>query len=299
MTSATEKVARTFDLAYRNAGGRGDAHLHQSADATRGRSAGGRTVTRRSLHPDEGFGHVDLSDNVLGRHMPDGTRRLPVSDLRLVAIAAASLARAERRRAAISATGDGIDPAWSMTAHPVLAAALRLYQVPLETARLGDDGTRRPDDGSMADAICGYEHDHARASVRIVAGHLWSATFEETRTGLRISQNHGRMLARITVMDLTVPESSIAAMKGRLLSEALDHPLVDLLPDLRVHRLFNVNPETPDPASGPVGPLRAKLLKRPKVVIEVRARSVPLAAAPADVDVSWRRLPTLHFAEIE
>lgn len=298
MSGAQERVADIFEKAYRGAGGTEDARstleLRVPRDGTR--SAGQRTYRR--LHADEGIGDIELAENRFARSMPDGTRQLARSDMRLLAIAGASLARAERRRAAISAVTDEIDPAWSMTAHPVVRAAIGLLGVPLVTTRISGISRREIRNENLADTLAGYEFDEANANVRIVAGHLWSAFIEEKRTGLSISQNHGRSVCRIALRDVSVPHTVAAAMRGQPLAAALDHPLIDLLPELRIHRLLSPDATNPD-ATGMMARFAAKMNRRPKTIIEVVARPVPMADAPAAADVSWRCLPALHYADIE
>jgi len=296
VSGAQERVADIFEKAYRGAGGTGNARsrLELRADRLGGRSR----QTCRRLHADEGIGDISLSDNQNDRRMPDGTRRLPRSDVRLVAIAGASLARAERRRAAIAAMTDQIDPEWSMTAHPVVRAAIRLLGVPLVTTRIGDIGRREVGNESLADTVAGYEFDDAHASMKVVAGHLWSAFLEEKRTGLSLSQNHGRNICRIVLRDVSVPSTVAVAMQGQPLAAALDHPLIDMLPDLRIHRLLSPDMLSPG-ATGMMAEFAAKMNRRPKTIIEVLARPVPLEDPPEGADVSWRRLPSLHYADIE
>ncbi len=295
MTGAQERVADIFEKAYRGAGGRGDARSTLELRVPSiPHGYGGRSTFRR-LHADEGVGHVELSANVENRTR-GGIRLLPKSDLSLLAIAGASLARAERRRAAIAGSTSEVDPVWSMTAHPVVKAAIELFGIPLVPARLGDATLKEMGDSSQADAIKGYEFDEANASIRLVAGQLWAAHVGERRTGLSISQNNGRFLCRIVLLDVSVPHTVAMAMRGRPLREALAHPLTDMLPDLRIHRLHSTGEQHPD---GLMAKFAGKTNKRPKTIIEVMARPVALASAPDGVDVSWRGLPALHYAEIQ
>lgn len=297
MTGAQKRVADIFEKAYRGAGGQGDARSTLELRVPPIPHGNGGRSTFRRLHADEGIGHVELSANVENRAR-DGIHRLPKSDLSLLAIAGASLARAERRRDAIGRATSEVDPIWSMTAHPVVKAAVELFGIPLIPARLGDATLRQMGDSSQADAIKGYEFDEANASIRLVAGQLWAAQIGERRTGLSISQNNGRFLCRVVLLDVSIPHTVAMAMRGRPLREALSHPLTDMLPDLRIHRLLSPDVRNPDD-TGLMTRFAAKMNKRPRTIIEVMARPVALASAPDDVDVSWRGLPALHYAEIQ
>jgi len=284
MTAAAEAVALTFDRAYRNAGGRGDARSFLRTG--RGIGASRAEATFRRLHADEGRGEFELCSGSTRTH---NGRRLPSrTETLLIALAASSLVRAERRREAIATSGEDGDPEWSMTAHPLVAAAMRLYAIPAEPARLGDDATGARN-GAQVDAIRGYEHEGAHANLRTLAGHVWVPFLKEVRTGLRIDETRGRMMARLTIQDMIVPHTVAVAMRGRPLSELIDHPVIDLVPDLRICRIRNN-----------VGTMRPNGMGRPpSVIVETRARPVPLAVAPDGVDVGWRRLPTLHYADVE
>lgn len=288
MTSAAEAAALTFDRAYRNAGGRGDARsfLRTGAPvlpATRPRVVGTFTqvATHRRLHPDEGRGEFELCSGSMRMH--HGRWLQARTETMLTAIAASSLARAERRRAAILASGEEGDPEWSMTAHPLVSAAMRLYGIAARPLRIGDEAAFGGE--VRVDEIGGHEHDGARANLRTLAGHVWAPFLRETRTGLGIDETRGRTMARLTIPDMTVPDTVATGMKGSPLSHLLDHELVDLVPDLRISRIRN---DAGSPTKG----------RAPSTIVEIRARAVPLATAPAGIDVDWRRLPVLHYADV-
>ena len=288
MPRAADLVASAFALAYRNAGGSNDPQSFlkvgrppypdmkpQPAGTIRG------AMTFRALHPDEGRGNHELSDNEL-RY---GTQKLPKSDLRLIAISAASLARSEKRRNAI---GTSENPLWSMTAHPLIAAAVSLYG--LDIVPIYDSTPLLHDDGAEPVQLERFKDDHTISRMTMVAGHLWCNHFEEKQTGIKISQRMGRNLVRLEIPGINFPETVIASMKGAPLSDLLLHPLIDLVPHLPIHRLINRDGMKKDP--------NGNYLK-PRITVEVIARPEPLALAPRDRDISWMRLPTLHYADID
>lgn len=212
------------------------------------------------------------------RFEPDIVGHLSAAALRRSTIVdCVTVARRRRRARSIGRYhSTAHQPAWSCNTSILTLAMLRMGGMGDDVLRLLGPGRMVP--SSPTGIISPSELKilvSARGKVSIDSHRIADGRIGVHASGTgphAITTRDGHEVA-IMVKGMTVPDTMAHAVPGTTLSEVLDHPICDMIPDMPVLRIENSN----DPST-------------PYVKIHLPDRRMPIARPPEDADLSFVEL---------